>query len=70
MPKIDAVSSKNCATSVQFPAATSCSSDMMSDVTARPTATINDATATAYSVFLLGFMGQKRQPAVFDTTGC
>lgn len=49
MPKIDAVSNRNCATTVQFPAATSCSSEMASETNANTTAAIKLRSATEYS---------------------
>lgn len=52
MPKIDAVSKRNWAITVQLPAATSCASLMHRDVNAKMTAATNDAEATVYSMAL------------------
>ena len=46
---MDAVSSRNCAMTVQFPAATSWSSLIYNDINAKTTAAINEDTAMVYS---------------------
>lgn len=46
---MDAVSSRNCAMTVQFPAATSWSSLMYNEMKAKTTAAINEDTAIEYS---------------------
>ena len=61
MPNIDAVKIKNCATSVQLPAATSCWSLSKRDVKDRATATMNEVTATVYSIFRDWFMSKKEE---------
>lgn len=50
MPKMDAVSSRNCAIMVQFPAATSWASLMVSETNAKITATTKEVTAIRYSM--------------------
>lgn len=50
MPKMDAVSSRNCAMMVQFPAAISCSSLIASETKAKITATMKEVTAVRYSI--------------------
>lgn len=58
---MEAVKIKNCATSVQLPAATSCWSLSKRDVKDRATATMNEVTATVYSIFLDLFIRCKEQ---------
>lgn len=53
MPKIDAVSKRNCAMTVQLPAAISWPSSMISAVKANITAAMKDATAILFSTVLL-----------------
>lgn len=50
MPKMDAVSSRNCAMMVQFPAAISCASLIASETKAKMTATMKEVTAVRYSI--------------------
>lgn len=50
MPKMDAVSSRNCAMMVQFPAAISCASLIASETKAKITATMKEVTAVRYSI--------------------
>lgn len=50
MPKIDAVSNRNCAMMVQFPAAISCASLIASETKAKITATMKEVTAVRYSI--------------------
>lgn len=50
MPKMDAVSSRNCAMMVQFPAAISCASLIVSETKAKMTATMKEVTAVRYSI--------------------
>ena len=50
MPKMEAVSSRNCAMMVQFPAATSWASLMERETNAKITATIKEVTAIRYSM--------------------
>lgn len=49
---MDAVSSRNCAITVQLPAATSWSSLMYNEMKAKTTAAINEETAIVYSAVL------------------
>lgn len=51
MPKMEAVSKRNCAITVQLPAATSCASEITNETKAKATAAMNDASATTYSNF-------------------
>lgn len=50
MPKMDAVSRRNCAITVQLPAATSCASLIASDTNAKTIAATKEPTATVYSI--------------------
>ena len=50
MPKIDAVRSRNWAITLQFPAATSCASEIASEANAKQTAAMKLPTATIYSM--------------------
>lgn len=50
MPKMDAVSSRNCAMMVQFPAAISCASLIANETKAKITATMKEVTAVRYSI--------------------
>lgn len=50
MPKMEAVSNKNCATTEQLPAATSWASEIASEVNAKQTAATKLPTATVYSM--------------------
>lgn len=50
MPKMDAVSNRNCAMMVQFPAAISCASLIASETKAKITATMKEVTAVRYSI--------------------
>lgn len=56
---MDAVSIRNWATSVQLPAATSCSSLSNRETNDNTTAVTNEATATVYSIVLLLFISIK-----------
>ena len=50
MPNMDAVSRRNCAMMVQFPAAISCASLIASETKAKITATMKEVTAVRYSI--------------------